>query len=101
MLGKWLTFAFNMSNWSISPEETLKSILEPLGLEFEQQQLDWAGHAKHLVAGNRMRWQTDSEIRTDLKWRQSLSLPERICIDVGTMASRYPSLRILEMALFG
>ncbi len=81
------------------PEITLMSILKPLGLNFEPQQLQWASQPKHLVAGNGMRWQTASVIKTDMRWKHHLSLPERICIDVGTLSSRYPFLGSLDTVL--
>lgn len=83
------------------PEETLRTILQPLGLNFEPQQLKWAEHERHLVAGNRMRWQTTSEIRADAKWKQHLTFLERTYIDLGTLSSRYPSLSMFDLPLKG
>ena len=81
------------------PEIALMSILKPLGLNFEPKQLQWASQPKHLVAGNRMRFETANVIKTDIGWKHRFSLPERICIDIGTLSSRYPFLGSLETVL--
>jgi hypothetical protein len=72
----------------LRPDRTLGSAIEPLGLEFHPQQLSWAGHAKHLIAGNRMRRGRASELVLDEKWRDSFSLAQRLAIDIGTLGSR-------------
>jgi hypothetical protein len=77
----------------LSPDRTLGIALEPLGLEFHPQQLSWAEHAKHLIAGNRMRRRKASELVLDEKWRDSLSLAQRLTIDIGTLGSRLASRR--------
>ena len=70
------------------PEQTLSSILRPLGLDFDRRQLDWAEAEKHEVAGNRMRFDATSELVLDESWRQSLSPLKQRAIDLGTLLSR-------------
>ena len=72
----------------LQPEQTLGSVLEPLGLTFHPQQLSWAGQAKHLVAGNRMRRSKVSELILDEKWKDSLSFAQKLLVDIGTVGSR-------------
>ena len=72
----------------LQPEQTLGSMLEPLGLTFYPQQLSWAGQAKHIVAGNRMKRARVGELILDEKWRDSLSFAQKLIIDIGTVGSR-------------
>jgi hypothetical protein len=66
----------------------LNSILRPLGLNFDRRQLDWAEAAKHIVAGNHMRYQTTSSLVLDEKWRERLTMRQQRIIDLGTTRSR-------------
>jgi hypothetical protein len=70
------------------PERGLNTVLEPLGLSFDQRQLRWAEAEKHIVAGNRMRYETKSELRLDEQWKQRLSARQQRLIDLGTLRSR-------------
>jgi Sulfotransferase family len=72
----------------LHPEGTLRRVLEPLGLEFDLRQLSWAEQIKHTVAGNRLRFQTTSELRLDERWKHRLSLTQKLAIDIGTLHSR-------------
>ena len=72
----------------LQPEQTLRSILSPLGLEFDPLQLSWAEHQKHTVAGNRMRRQQDSQLVLDEKWKYSLNRIQKSMINIGTLRSR-------------
>ena len=72
----------------LQPEQTLGSLLEPLGLEFHPQQLSWAEQTKHLVAGNRMRRRKVSELILDENWKDRLSFVQKLTIDIGTLRSR-------------
>ena len=70
------------------PKGTLQSILQPLGLDFDPRQLDWAEAEKHEVAGNHMRFDARSELVLDESWRQSLSPLKQRAIEFGTLLSR-------------
>ena len=70
------------------PKAALQSILQPLGLDFDPRQLDWAGAEKHEVAGNHMRFEARSELVLDESWRQSLSPLKQRAIELGTLLSR-------------
>jgi hypothetical protein len=70
------------------PEHTLRSVLAPLGLDFDPGQLAWAEHAKHIVAGNRMRWEANSQLVLDETWRGRLNAMQQRVIDLGTLRSR-------------
>jgi hypothetical protein len=70
------------------PKSALRSILQPLGLDFDPRQLDWAQAEKHEVAGNHMRFDATSELVLDESWRQSLSPLKQRAIEFGTLLSR-------------
>ena len=70
------------------PKSALQSILQPLGLDFDPRQLDWAEAEKHEVAGNHMRFDARSELVLDESWRQSLSPLKQRAIELGTLLSR-------------
>jgi hypothetical protein len=70
------------------PSSTLQSILQPLGLDFEPAQLEWAKAEKHEVAGNRMRFDKSSDLVLDESWKQSLSPLKQRAIELGTLLSR-------------
>lgn len=70
------------------PKSALQSILQPLGLDFDPRQLDWAEAEKHEVAGNHMRFDSSSELVLDESWRQSLSPLKQRAIELGTLISR-------------
>lgn len=56
-----------------NPRAVIARLLLPLGLEFEEAQLDWTAHAHHNIGGNRMRFSGASEIRRDDSAAPSLS----------------------------
>ena len=71
------------------PEATLRSVLQPLGLNFDPRQLAWAEAEKHEVAGNHMRFDASSDLVLDETWRESLSPAQKMAIDAGTFISRH------------
>jgi Sulfotransferase family len=70
------------------PAATLRSILQPLGLDFDPRQLAWAEAEKHEVAGNHVRFDARSELVLDEGWRKTLSPLQQRAIDLGTLISR-------------
>jgi hypothetical protein len=76
------------------PERTLGTLMHQIGLEFDPQQLDWANQVRHNVGGNRMRWSEESRLQLDETWRKKLTFAQKFTIDTGTLAGRYPFLRM-------
>jgi hypothetical protein len=71
----------------------LRSILEPLGLQFDPRQLAWADAARHEVAGNHIRFDATSRLVLDEAWKQGLSRSQQLAIDMGTLLSRQRAAR--------
>lgn len=76
-----------------NPERTLTPLMAELGLSFHPDQLRWAAEERHNISGNRMRFGESSEVRLDEHWRDQLTLPQRLAIDAGTFAGRYPFVK--------
>jgi Sulfotransferase family len=75
------------------PEPTLRSVSEPLGLEFDPRQLAWAEAERHEVAGNHIRFDATSTLVLDEAWREGLSRSQQLAIDMGTVLSRQRAAR--------
>jgi len=63
-----------------NPPAVLSRLLLPLGLEFEEAQLDWTTCAHHNLGGNRMRFSGASDICRDDSAASSLSPDIRLAI---------------------
>jgi hypothetical protein len=72
----------------VEPEETLRTILDPIGLQFHPRQLSWAEQEKHIVAGNRMRRHQESRLVLDEQWKTSLTGFQKALIDAATVFSQ-------------
>jgi len=72
------------------PSRTLSKILNPLGLEFEDCQLDWARLPHHNLAGNAMRFSGNGELKEDDSWRRMMApeLIERVDRAIGKLETR-------------
>ncbi len=72
------------------PSRALSRILNPLGLEFEDRQLDWARLRHHNLAGNAMRFSGNGELKEDDSWRRMMApeLIERVDRAIGKLESR-------------
>jgi len=55
------------------PRQELQRLMQYMGLEFEEGQLDWGNQESHNIAGNRMRRGQDSTLKLDNSWRDELS----------------------------
>ena len=77
-----------------NPEQVLSSLMRQLGLSFDPQQLEWASQVRHNVGGNGMRRSHSSELKLDEKWRDHLTLLQKLAIDAGTLLGRYPLRQI-------
>jgi hypothetical protein len=73
----------------LNPEGSLDRILEPLGLKFHPQQLQWAEQVKHSFAGNHVRRQKKSELILDERWKRLLSPMQKFIIAFGTVFSAF------------
>jgi hypothetical protein len=76
------------------PQETLRGLMQQVGLDFDERQLHWAAQVRHNVGGNRMRWRQRSKLRMDETWRQGLTLVQKLAIDAGTLPGRYPFIKL-------
>jgi len=61
-----------------NPEQEVKRIVESIGLNFEPQMLDFRDKDHHQVGGNRLKFDTSSEIKEDLVWKDKLPLFDRL-----------------------
>ncbi len=78
------------------PRRELRRLMRELGLDFEEQQLDWAGQEVHTFAGNPMRVTRDSTIRPDTGWRRGLSLRQILEVGWWTLPTRLPGTWLFE-----
>ncbi len=76
------------------PEATLSSLMQGLGLSFDPRQLEWTSPVRHNVGGNGMRRGSSSKLKLDDRWRNQLTLAEKVAIDIGTVPGRYPFLKL-------
>jgi hypothetical protein len=76
------------------PEATLQSLMQQLGLAFDQSQMQWAAHVRHNVGGNGMRRRDTSELKLDERWREYWNLPQRLVIDAATLPGRFPFMKL-------
>ena len=74
------------------PDQTLNSLMQTIGLSFEQAQLNWAAQERHNVGGNGMRRGSTNELILDDKWRYQLTFLQKLSIDLGTILGRYPTV---------
>ncbi len=81
------------------PESTLVRVMSEMGLRFERGQLDWATNEGHLIAGNAMRFSTDSSIRLDRRWAREIGLARRLGIAWLTLPARLSSPWLYEAHL--
>lgn len=72
-----------------NPAEVVAGIMARAGLEFEDQQLDWAGRERHNFGGNRMRRGTDSTIRIDDAWQEKLTGLQKLGVSIVTWPVRH------------
>jgi len=80
-----------------NPRAELRRVLEAVGLPWEESMLRYREHPHHNIEGNRMRLETDSNIRADNEHLQALSAPDWWAATLlswrGLKAFRYPLKR--------
>ena len=70
---------------------TLARVMDGIGLEYDPDQLNWAGRLRHNMNGNRkVRYASDSTIRSDTSWREGLTRRQKIGISLVTLGARMP-----------
>ena len=60
------------------PRTELSRVMDWLGVDFQEAQLDWTAHVHHHLAGNRMRFGGSAEILRDDRWRSGLSPRQKL-----------------------
>ena len=75
------------------PESTLRALMQQVGLDYHPNQLQWANQERHNIAGNRMRWKGQSELREDLSWRSNLTFLQAIIVRGATAPVRVSVVR--------
>jgi sulfotransferase family protein len=70
--------------------QTLLRVLTPLGLPFEERQLEWARLPHHNLAGNSMRFSGNGALREDDSWRRMMGpeLIDRVDRAIAKLESR-------------
>jgi hypothetical protein len=71
----WLLVRYE--DLATDPESELRRIMDFIGKEFDPQMLEFMTMEQHVVAGNQMRFGSDSGIRLDERWREELTEPMR------------------------
>jgi hypothetical protein len=74
-----------------NPEAWLRQMMPQFGLEFEENQLNWAQLERHNISGNVSRSTKSSAISTDVTWRERLSPLEKAYIGLVTSPLRLGS----------
>lgn len=62
-------------------ETTLKTLCYFLGVEYEQNMLNFGSEVNHTIGGNRMRHRRDIVIQEDTQWRRQLSVDDLVAIE--------------------
>lgn len=72
-------------NLALDPPGELRRIMDWAGLAYEPAQLAWTDQVTHNIDGNVMRRSTSNEIRSDEKWRERLTIGQKIAIRALTL----------------
>jgi hypothetical protein len=73
------------------PNNTLARVMEGIGLNYDPDQLNWAGRTRHNCNGNRkVRYSENSTIRMDSDWRKGLTRSQKFGVSLLTLRSRIP-----------
>jgi len=90
-------FTVHYETLTTKPSQTLYGIMNWLGLSFEQSQLDWSSHDHHNIAGNRMRFSKNNDIRPDTSWKQGLNPLQKTTIAWMTLPTRLPETWLFKL----
>jgi hypothetical protein len=66
-------YILKYENLVTNPKQSISVLLDQLGLEFEEQQLNFSTVPHHNIAGNRMRQSENSEIALDEEYKSELN----------------------------
>ncbi|EWY39042.1 hypothetical protein N825_08550 [Skermanella stibiiresistens SB22] len=72
-------------NLALDPAGELRRIMEWSGLAYEPAQLAWTDQISHNIDGNVMRRSTSNEIKSDEKWRERLTVGQKIAVSALTL----------------
>jgi hypothetical protein len=70
---QWLLVHYE--NFATDPARELRRICDFLGIGFEESMLAFAETEQHIANGNNMRFNRNSTVRLDERWREDLSAP--------------------------
>lgn len=90
VMGKNVT-AVQYEQLARHPRRVLGQLMQQLGLELEEQQLSWAEVTTHYASGNLMRYQKDSRIQLDDKWKTELPRWKAAAVQSLMLIDRLPA----------
>jgi len=82
-----------------APQQTLAKLMKWLELPFQETQLNWKSTPHHQIAGNKMRFSEDSQIKLDNVWEKKLSWIQKITIAWMTFPTRHCSTRLYYLLM--
>jgi len=90
-------FTVHYETLATTPRQTLSVLMHWLGLSFEEGQMDWPRYEHHNIAGNRMRFSKNNDIRPDTSWKQGLTTLQKITINLLTLPTRLPQTWLFKL----
>ncbi len=88
------SFTIYYEELASAPQQTLAKLMKWLELPFQEMHLNWKSAPHHNIAGNKMRFSGDSQIKLDNEWEKKLSRIQKITIAWMTLPIRYSSSRL-------
>jgi len=88
------SFTIYYEELASAPQQTLVNLMKWLGLPFHEKQLNWKSAPHHNIAGNKMRFSRDSQIKLDNEWKKKLSWMQKITIAWMTLPTLHSSTRL-------
>jgi len=61
-----------------NPEKEIRRITKFIGIDFEKEMLNFREREHHIIGGNPMKNREDPEIKLDEKWKEKLSLVDKL-----------------------
>ncbi|MFW6133974.1 MAG: hypothetical protein ACOC5R_00185 [Elusimicrobiota bacterium] len=63
---------------AVDPVKELKRLCAFLGLEYQDDMLEYASKEHHIIGGNKMRFKKNDKIKHDNSWKKELSLTQKL-----------------------